>query len=850
MFCHLTHQASGPRADHGAAEPEQAFLAGRQNYVVTESLHERTPLEAEQEVRTVSVRRATDECKPNRYSRKRLIHEDDAADLTCANSASDWCGADRGKVFRYEQDVAGDTAVYNLVADSPNQKVPGWSPDMYSHADVSVDAPEGGGAREMLNEYEIAARAHCHPSESGIRQMDMKDRDGIEIYDGSFGYRTAKSEASLYNVSNDRSYNEGLSPTDTTLEMCSYDPHIQPVVASKPVVLQSPLEFIAGRCSPMPHGDEQGTTTMTGIDKNTRLNVADYLEQQYIKTMNQTEHLPARNIGHKLAYNDIAERQNYRSVHGDPFQSERDIGGRQLVLGRDAAARNEQSVFSRDVATRNEQSVFGRDVAARNEQSVFGRDVAARNEQSAFGRDVAARNEQSVFGRDAAARNEQSVFGRDVAARNEQSVFGRDVAARNEQSVFSRDVATRNEQSVFSRDVAARNEQSVFSRDVAARNEQSVFGRDVAARNEQSVFGRDVAARNEQSVFGRDVAARNEQSVFSRDVATRNEQSVFGRDAAPRNEQSVFGRDVAARNEQSVFGRDVAARNEQSVFGRDVAARNEQSVFGRDVAARNEQSVFSRDVATRNEQSVFGRDVAARNEQSVFGRDVAARNEQSVFPMSIAKTEFLSELSTKSEAADGKRYARVVRDEATEVPVCGEYRNYDDAHRVKLWTEFGDVCDGSTGRRVSTAERHSATLVQPVRRNDQLADRGQTHNEMVPGFGEQQPRLRHPSPVAVVVGRSSPWYATPTGATRAAMTPSNTAYSLHSSGEVAKTPGRRSSTPNRTPNIAPVTPCVRRPVQALELGGGTERTRETTMARGKKMRQIWPITIIFVSPCT
>ena len=643
MFCHLTHRESGPRADHVAAEPEQAFLAGRQNYVGPESLHERTPLEAEQEVRTASVRRATDECKPNRYSRKRLIHEDDAADLTCANSASDWCGADRGQVFRYEQDVAGDTAVYNLVADSPNQKVPGWSPDLYSHADVSVDAPEGGGSREMLNEYEIAARAHCRPSEFGIRQMDEKERDGLEIHDGSFGYRTAMSEASLYNVSKDRSYNEGLSPTDTALEMFSYDPHIQPVVASKPVVLQSPLEFIAGRRSPMAHANEQEITTMTGINKNTQLNVADYLEQQYIKTMNKTEHLPARNIGHKLAYNGTAERQNY--VQDDPFQCERDIGGR--------------------------------------------------------------------------------------------------------------------------------------------------------------------------------------RSVFSRDVAARNEQSVFGRDAAARNEQSIFGRDVAARNEQSVFGRDAAARNEQSVFGRDVAARNEQSVFGRDVAARNEQSVF-------------GRDVAAINEQSVFGRDVTARNEQSVFPMSIAKTEFPSEISTKSEAADGKRYARVVRGEATEVPVCGEYRNYDDAHRVKLWTEFGDVCDGSTGRRVATAERHSATLVQPVRRNDRMADRGQTHNEMVPGFGEQQPRLRHPSPVVVVVGRSSPWYATPTGA-RAAMTPSNTAYSLHSSGEAAKTPGRRSSTPNRTPNIAPVTPCVRRPVQALELGEtgrGTERTRETTVSRGKEMGHI------------
>ena len=695
MFCHLTHRESGPRAGHVAAEPEKAFLAG---CVGPESLHERTPLEAEQveQVRTASPRvlRATDECKPNRYSRKRLICEDDAAqlDVGCENGASDWFAADRGQGFIYG---AGDASGFTAVHDSPNQKVPGWSPDSYSPAGISVDAPEGGGAREMLNEYEIAARAHYRPSESSIRQMDKKDRDGIEIHDGSFGYRTAMSEASLYNVSKDRSFNEGLSPTDTALEMCSYDPHIQPVVASKPVVLQSPLEFIAGRCSPTAHANEQGTTTMTGIDKNTRLDVADYLEQQYIKTMNQTKHLPARNIGHKLAYNGTAERQNYRSVQDDPFQCERDIGGR-----------------------------------------------------------------------------------------------------------------------------------------------RSVFGRDVAARNEQSVFGRDVAPRNEQSVFGRDVAARNEQSVFGRDVAARNEQSVFGRDVAARNEQSVFGRDVAARNEQSVFGRDVAARNEQSVFGRDVAARNEQSVFGRDVAARNEQSVFSRDVA-------------ARNEQSVFGRDVAARNEQSVFPMSIAKTEFPSEISTKSEAADGKRYARVVRGEATEVPVCGEYRNYDDAHRVKLWTEFCDVCDGSTGRRVATAERHSASLVQPVRRNDRMAERGQTHNEMVPGFGEQQPRLRHPSPVAVVVGRSSPWYTTPTGA-RAAMTPSNTGHPLHSSGEVAKTPGRRSSTPNRTPNIAPVTPCVRRPVQAPvlgETGVGTERTRETTVSRGKKMGHIWPILIVFVSSC-
>ena len=605
MFYHLTHWESGPRGNHGAADPEQTFLSGSQNYVATEALHERIPLEAEQVewVRTASPRvpRATDECNPDRYSRKRLIQEDDPEqlDVGCVNGAPDWFAAHQGHEFGYERDVVGDAAGFTVLDDSPNQKVPAWSPDAYTPEGVSVDAPEGCGSQEMLNQYEIAARAHCRPSEFGIRQMDTK-ADCIEVEDGSFGYNTAMAEASLYNISKDSSYDGRLSPTETALEMCSYDPRIAPVIASKPVVLQSPLEFIvghAGRRSPMPCTDEQETTMVTGINKNREQGVEYYPEQQYMKAMDQTEHLPARIIGHKLAYNGIADRQSYRSVQDDPFQCERDIEGGKLV----------------------------------------------------------------------------------------------------------------------------------------------------------------------------------------------------------------FGSDVAARNEQSVFGRDVAARNEHSVFG---------------------------------------------------SRAMTARNEQSVFPISIAKTGFPSETSTKSEATGGERFARVVRGEPTEVPVCGEYRNYDDVHRVKLWTEFGDVCrsaDGSTGRRVATAERHSASLVQPVRWNDQPTDRGKTHNETASGFGEQQPRMRHPSPVAVVVGRSSPWYAagTPNGAS-AATTPSNTGYPPHGSGEVSKTPARRSSTPNRTPNIAPVTPCVRRPVHALELGatgGGTERTRQTTKSRGEKMGQIWPLIIWFSSSC-
>ena len=236
-------------------------------------------------------------------------------------------------------------------------------------------------------------------------------------------------------------------------------------------------------------------------------------------------------------------------------------------------------------------------------------------------------------------------------------------------------------------------------------------------------------------------------------------------------------------------------------------------------------------------------DLATRNKQLVFGKDTAVGNKQSVFPSSLAKTAFQTASSRNSEAANGRSYARAIRSESAEAPGCGEYRNYEGIRRVKLWTEFGDVHHvrgGSTCR----IGGNTASFTQPVRSvtslntGNHLSERNPKHNIVASSFPEQQLGTQYPSSIAVVSGRSSPWNTgTTPGRARAVMTPLNTRHLSLTSGEVSKTPARRSSTPNRTPNIAPVTPCVRRPVQALKLGeeGGNG------MPQGKKVVPVQPV---------
>ena len=218
--------------------------------------------------------------------------------------------------------------------------------------------------------------------------------------------------------------------------------------------------------------------------------------------------------------------------------------------------------------------------------------------------------------------------------------------------------------------------------------------------------------------------------------------------------------------------------------------------------------------------------VEAGHKQLVSGIYREAGSKRSVFPSSIAKTT----LSVNSQVPGGQRCAEAIRGESTEAPVCGEYRNYEGVHRVKLWTEFGDVHHGGnrlTGRGVIRAVGSSAHVIHPVTSLNRPPDRNPKHHP------ELQLGIQDLS--SVVVGRSSPWSTGDTGRAHLLATPSSTRHSL---GDVSKTPGSRSSTPNRTPSIAPVTPCVRQPVQALKLGAGdvgdAMRTRGSRPPHGKE----------------
>ena len=211
--------------------------------------------------------------------------------------------------------------------------------------------------------------------------------------------------------------------------------------------------------------------------------------------------------------------------------------------------------------------------------------------------------------------------------------------------------------------------------------------------------------------------------------------------------------------------------------------------------------------------------VGTGHKQLVSGIYREAGSKRSVFPFSIAKTT----LSVNSQVPSGQRCAEAIRGESTEAPVCGEYRNYEGMHRVKLWTEFGDVRhhgDRLTGGVIRAGGR-SAHVIHPVTSLNRPPD----------GNSKYNPELQDLSPV--VVGRSSPWSTGATGRAHSVATPSS---SRHSLGDVSKTPGSRSSTPNRTPSIAPVTPCVRQAVQALKLGAGdvgdAMRTRGSRTPQG------------------
>ncbi|KAI0233006.1 hypothetical protein LSAT2_016788 [Lamellibrachia satsuma] len=398
LFYHFTHWKSGLQAEHRTAKApantDPVFLSSSHNYdrVATESLHGKPAMEMDSVEQTCimspgsRVWNVADErmLRSDTYPRKRpeqpgLVHEDDTTELIGATDITDLYSDSPEQGFKVKLNAVNDTAGFILEENSPNQTVPTWYPDYRSNTNRSDKTPDRDGLREMPNEYEMASMVHCRPSEFSIGQMDT---DHIKEQDRPFGYSTTEPSQQHVYISTDvsspiyRDQSVNIPTKNIEKAMSCYDPQqydMNPAVANKPVVLQSPLEFImghAGRCNPVTLAKKEDTGLVAGVNRSMELQVADHPEQRYVNTMkpqDQNQNLFAKQIRQNLAH----KEQNKRSMQDDTNE------------------------FVQDLATRNKQLVFGKDTAVENKQSVFPSSLAKTAFQTASSRNSEAANGQS-----------------------------------------------------------------------------------------------------------------------------------------------------------------------------------------------------------------------------------------------------------------------------------------------------------------------------------------------------------------------------------------------------------------------------------------------------------------------